>query len=73
MKMSTMGKCQIKHTNLLDVTVVTIINIGTCYERIDITIEIIPKNDKFCLQSLGLWSFTIVFQFFTGEIGLLLY
>jgi hypothetical protein len=31
------------------------------HEWFDITMEIGPRNGKFCLQSLGLWSFIIVF------------
>jgi len=60
MKMAYMGKCPIKCTELFDLTIVIMKN-DICN---DVTSQwkSYQKNGKFCLQSLGLWSCTIIFN-----------
>jgi hypothetical protein len=58
MNLSPMGKCTIQCTDLFKCHSH---NHNKCHEWFDVTMEMVPKNGKFWLQSLGLWSFTIIF------------
>ena len=59
-KLSPLDKCPIKATDMFAITVVTLIMVMKVLMYV--IMEIIPMYYKFYLQSLGPWSFTIVFQ-----------